>query len=71
MMEFLIANMPILQNFKYMASPWPKRGHVVHWLGPDQFGDMPHPSRSKLDQGRSSSRRFQVDISEGQGALVD
>ena len=50
MMEFLIANMPILKNFKTLRPPHGlEEAHVVHRLGPDQFRDVPHPSKPKFD----------------------
>ena len=59
MMEFLIAIMPHLQNFKTLWLPHGlEEAHVVHHLGPDQFQEVPHPSRPKLDQGRPPREGF-------------
>ena len=50
MVEFLIANIPILQNLKTLRPPHGlEEAHVVHRLGPDQFRDVPHPSKPKFD----------------------
>ena len=59
MMEFLIANMPILQNFMTLRPPHGLgEAHVVHRLGPDQFRDVPHPSQPKFDLARPPREGF-------------
>ena len=59
MIEFLIANMPILQNFMTLRPPHGlEEAHVVHRLGPDQFRDVPHPSQPKFDLARPSREGF-------------
>ena len=58
-MEFLIANIPILQNFKTLRPPHGlEEAHVVHRLGPDQFQDVPHPSQPKFDLARPPREGF-------------
>ena len=59
MMEFLIAIMPILQNFKTLRPPHGlEEAHVVRRLGPDQFRDVPHPSQPKFDLARPPREGF-------------
>ena len=59
MIEFLIANMPILQNFKTLRPPHGlEEANVVHRPGPDQLRQIPHPSRPKLDQGQPPREGF-------------
>ena len=59
MMEFIIANMPILQNLKTLRPPHGlEEAHVVHLLVPDQFQDMPHPSQPKFDLSRPPREGF-------------
>ena len=59
MMDFLMSYMLYIQNFKTL---WPPHGleeaHVVHRLGPDQFREIPHPSRPKLDLGQPPREGF-------------
>ena len=58
-MQFLIANIPILQNVKTLRPPHgPKEAHVVHRLGPDQFRDVPHPLQPKFDPARPPREGF-------------
>ena len=59
MMDFLSTNMPSLQNFKTLRPPHGlEEAHVVHRLGPDQFREIPHPSRPKLDLGQRPREGF-------------
>ena len=59
MIEFLIANIPILQNFKTLRPPHGlEEANVVHRPSPDQLRQIPHPSRPKLDQGQPPREGF-------------
>ena len=59
MMDFLITNMSFLQNFETLQPPHGlEEAHVVHRLGPDQYLEVPQPSRPKLDRGRPPREGF-------------